>query len=229
MPSVPLDFRACFWRSSLSKPEEFEAARMHVPPVDPRTPTSTVLRDLLLQAPSETVTLGWLMAGLRDRSFGIVLLLLGLLASLPGASAIVGVVIVYPAGQMVLARSGPVLPRFVAARTFQKRRLGSTLNRIVPLLQYLERFIRPRWHAPFEVTKRVVGAAVLFLGVLLFTPVPLSNLPPALVIVLLSFAYLEEDGVLLCIALTIAVAVILVAAGAAWQAMSVAGWVGGLF
>jgi hypothetical protein len=48
-------------------------------------------------------------------------------------------------------------------------------------------------------------------------------------LVLLSFAYLEEDGVLLCIALTIALGLLLIAAGAVWQAMSAAGWVGGLF
>jgi hypothetical protein len=198
------------------------------PPIDPRASTSTVLRDLLLHAPAETVTLGWLMSGLGDRSFGIVLLLLGLLASLPGASAVAGVIIAFPACQMMLARRGPVLPRFVAARTFQKQRLASMLSRIVPPLRYLEQFIRPRWQTPFKMTKRVVGAAILLLGILLFAPVPLSNVPPALVIVLLSFAYLEEDGVLLCIALAIAVALLLIASGAVWQAMTAAGWVGGL-
>nr|WP_283949788.1 exopolysaccharide biosynthesis protein [Limobrevibacterium gyesilva] len=194
----------------------------------PRVPTSTILQDLLLHAPEETVTLGWLMGNLGDRSFGIILLLLGLLASLPGVSAIVGVIIAFPACQMILARRSPVLPRFVAARTFPKQRLASMLIRVDPPLRYLERFIRPRWQTPLQMTKRVVGGAILLVGALLFVPLPLSNVPPALVVVLLSFAYLEEDGVLLCIALSFALALLLIAAGTVWQAISATGWVGGL-
>ena len=198
-------------------------------PISSREPTSTVLRDLLLHAPAETVSLGWLIDRLGERSFGIVLLLLGLLASLPGASAVVGILIAVPAFQMLIARHSPVFPRFLAARTFKKQRLAAMLGYAVPSLRYLERFIRPRWRAPFETTKRVMGGAILLVGVLLFAPIPLSNAPPALTIVLLAFAYLEEDGVLLCIALLIIVGLLLVAAGMIWQAMSAAGWVSGLF
>src|SRR4051794_9690154 len=94
-------------------------------PIDPHTPTSTILQNLLLHAPVETVTLGWLMRHLRRRSFGIILLLLGLLACLPGVSAVVGVLIAIPAYQMIVARSGPVFPRFFASRTFNKQRLAA--------------------------------------------------------------------------------------------------------
>ncbi len=60
-------------------------------------------------------------------------------------------------------------------------------------MRLLERYIRPRWQTPFETTKRVVGFAILLVGCLLFIPVPLSNVLPALAVVLLAFAYLEED------------------------------------
>jgi hypothetical protein len=63
----------------------------------------------------------------------------------------------------------------------------------------------------------------MLVGTLLFSPLPLSNVPPALVIILLSFAYLEEDGVLLCIALATALVVFMIAAGTIWQAISAAG------
>ena len=62
----------------------------------------------------------------------------------------------------------------------------------------------------------------------LLAPVPLSNVPPALVIMLIAFAYLEEDGVLLCGALTIALVVVAAVLLAAWETMSAAGWVPGL-
>jgi len=57
-------------------------------PIDPRIPTSNVLRDLLHHAPAETITLAWLIDRLGERSFGLMLLLLGLMATLPGASVV---------------------------------------------------------------------------------------------------------------------------------------------
>ena len=199
------------------------------PLIGPGTPTSTILQNLLLHSPDETVTLGWLMCHLGRRSFGIILLLLGLLACLPGVSAVAGVLIAIPAYQMIIARDRPVFPRFFASRAFKKRRLAAILTRAVPTLRFLERFIRPRWHTPFETTKRVVGGAVLLVGALLFVPVPLSNVPPALTIVLLAFAYLEEDGILLCATLFIILLLFLIAAGLAWHAGSSAGWTSGPF
>ena len=173
------------------------------PPYDHRAPISALLQKLLLHAPEPKVTLGWLMESLGDRSFGIVLLLLGLLGSLPGASIIAGVAIAFPAFEMMLGHAGPVFPRFIAERAFETRRLAAVLNRAIPVLRYLEHIIRPRWHTGFAATKRVVGVAILLVGILLFAPIPLSNIPPGLAIMLLAFAYLEEDGILLCVALAV--------------------------
>ncbi len=195
--------------------------------VTARAPTSVVLADLLGHQAPEQVTLGWLLDGLGDRSFGVGLLVLALLGLLPGVSAVAGVVLMAPAFQMVLARPGPVLPRRVAARRFEAGRLARVVRRVVPVLRFLERFIRPRWATPFEATKRVVGGVVLLLATSLLAPVPLSNIPPALAIVLIAFAYLEEDGLLLGIALAAALAMLAVASLAAWEAVSATGWVPG--
>ena len=67
-----------------------------------------------------------------------------------------------------------------------------------------------------------------WLGVLLLAPIPLSNIPPALAVALLAIAYLEEDGILLCVALAASVLLLAIAAGAVWQAMGELGWVRGL-
>jgi len=206
-----------------------EAAPESVSATGPRATTSVILRDLLKHAPGEAVTVGWLMESLGERSFGIVLLLLGLIGSFPGASVPAGIIILIPAVQMILGRHGPVLPHVLSARTFPRQRLAVMLSRIVPPLRFLERFIRPRWRGPFQMTKRVVGVTILLLAALLFAPVPLSNVLPGLTIVLLSFAYLEEDGVLLGIALLLAAVLLMIGAGAVWEAMSAAGWVGHLF
>jgi hypothetical protein len=53
-----------------------------VPPdTKARTPSSRMLEDLFEKAPANYFTLGWLMSFMRERSFGIVILFLGLLAT----------------------------------------------------------------------------------------------------------------------------------------------------
>ena len=81
-----------------------------------RLPTSVVLHDLLGAASAERVTLGWLLGRLRGRSFGIVLLLLGLLPRLVSLRRRAAR---RPACQMILARPGPVFPRRVSGRQFE--------------------------------------------------------------------------------------------------------------
>ena len=181
-----------------------------------RAPTSELLAGLLGHETPARVTLGWLLDGLGDRSFGFVLLVLALLGPLPDVSAAAGVLLTVPAFQMVLARPGPVLPKHVAARRFEAERLARVVRRLVPALRFMKRFIRPRWATPVEATKRAVGGVVLLLAASLLAPVPLSIVPPAPAIGLIAFATLEEDGMLLGAAL------------AAWEAVGATGWVPGI-
>jgi hypothetical protein len=57
-------------------------------------------------------------------------------------------------------------------------------------------------------------------------PIPQSNVIPTLVIALISLAYLEEDGLLVLIALVAAVVVLAVASAAVWEMVrGVTDWV----
>jgi hypothetical protein len=193
-----------------------------------RAPISAVLGDMLAAAGTDHLTLDWLLRRMGGRSFGLVLLLLSIFGLLPGVSAFAAVLLMIPAIQMLLARSGPVFPRRLRSRRFEARRLAALLRYVVPVLRWLERFVRPRWTTPVEATKRVVGGSVLLLSAGLLAPVPLSNVPPALAIMLIAFAYLEEDGALLCGALAIALVIVAAVLLAAWETMSAAGWLPGL-
>lgn len=179
-------------------------------------PTSAVLDELLNEAAGDHVTLEWLLDRLGERSFGIVMLLMGLVALLPGASAVVGVLLAVPAVQMILRRKHPVFPGFIARRRISKVRLARLIARINPALRRLERIILPRWPTPFEATKQVVGGVVLLMGITLLVPVPFSQVIPALIIILLSFAYLEEDGVVLSVALAAALVSLALLAATVW-------------
>ena len=166
------------------------------------------------------------MHSLHKRSFGIIMLVIALVAIAPGLSIAAGLLLMIPAVQMIAGKPTPVFPRRIAARSLPTRPLAAVVQRSVPVFRFLEKVIHPRWHTPLEPTKRLVGVAVVMLSAtLVFIPIPLSNVVPALVIALISLAYLEEDGVLLSIAVLATVIVMTVAAAAAWEIGVGAKWV----
>jgi hypothetical protein len=57
---------------------------------------------------------------------------------------------------------------------------------------------------------------LLLTVVLLLTPVPLSNVAPAMVISLISLAYVEEDGLLLSVGFLAAIILIGLGSAAVW-------------
>jgi hypothetical protein len=189
-------------------------------------PASVVLQRLHDEIPTDRFTLGWLMDGLHKRSFGIITLLLALVAIAPGASIVAGLLLMIPAFQMIVGKPAPVFPRRIATRTLPTRHLAALVRRSVPVLRYLEKAVHPRWHTPIEATKRLVGAVVVLLSAtLVFIPIPLSNVVPALLIALISLAYLEEDGALLSIALLATIIVLTVATVAVWEMFAGAKWI----
>ena len=189
-----------------------------------------MLQRLHDEAPTDQFTLGWLMGSLQKRSFGIIMLLLSLVAIAPGVSIVAGLLLMIPAFQMIAGRPAPVFPRSIAARTLPTRHLAALVQRAVPVLRYLEKVIHPRWPTPLEATKRLVGTAIVILNTtLVFTPIPLSNVVPALTIALISLAYLKEDGLLLSIALLDAVVVVTVELAMVWETVLGAKWIVGLW
>jgi hypothetical protein len=185
-----------------------------------RSPSSRVLADLLDQAPADHFTLGWLMSRLQQRSFGLVMLMLGLLATAPIGSMVPGFMLVAVTVQMIAGFGEPVFPRFITARRLPTRHLVRIGGRFVPLLRYLERVVHPRWPTAFEGARRGVGIVILLLAiVLLLMPVPFSNIAPAAIIALIALAYTEEDGLLLCFSLLAGVVFLGVATAAVWGAI----------
>ena len=179
---------------------------------------SVVLQQLHAEAPRDYVSLGWLMGRLHKRSFGMIMLLLALVAAVPGVSIFAGLLLMIPALQMVAGKPAPIFPRGIAARPLPTRRLDVLVQRAIPVLRYLERMIHPRWPTPLEGTKRLVGVIVVMLNsVLVLAPIPLTNVVPALVIALISLAYLEEDGLVLSIGLLAAIIVMTIAAAVVWE------------
>jgi hypothetical protein len=66
-----------------------------------------VLQRLHDEVPTDHFTLGWLMHSLRKRSFGIIMLLLAVVAIAPGVSIVAGLLLMIPAFQMIAGQPAP--------------------------------------------------------------------------------------------------------------------------
>ena len=182
-----------------------------------RAPSSRVLEEVIRQAPAEYVTIGWLTSTLHRHSFGIIMLSLGLLATTPVGSTVPALILAIMAVQLITGRAEPVFPQFIMTRRLPTKQLLWLCDRAIHVLKYLEKAVHPRWPMTFEMAKRAVGVIVLLLtAVLLLMPVPLSNVAPAAVISLISLAYVEEDGLLLSVALLAAIVLVGIESAAVW-------------
>jgi hypothetical protein len=174
-------------------------------------PASVVLKELHAKAPAGHVTLDWLLGSLPRHSFGLIMLLLAIVAAAPGICLIAGLLLIILAFQMIAGYPAPSFPSWITTRPLPTRHLGAVMQRAIPVLGYLEKAVHPRCPAPLIATRHVVAIAVMLLSVrLILVPIPLSNVLPALVMVLISLAYLEEDGLVLSIGLLTGFAVLAV-------------------
>jgi hypothetical protein len=88
-----------------------------------RMPSSRVLEEVIDQAPADYFTVGWLTSILQQRSFGIVMLFLGLLATIPVGSTVPGLMLAAMAVQLIAGRGEPVFPHFITTRRLPTRHL----------------------------------------------------------------------------------------------------------
>ena len=104
------------------------------------------------------VDLDWLLGHLDKRSFGLLLLLLGLLVIVPGVASIASLIVLFPSVEMMLGRSRPTFPQFLSRRPFDFKRFKRVAERVQPALRAIENLSRPRWTLPHAATGCLVGA-----------------------------------------------------------------------
>jgi hypothetical protein len=187
-------------------------------------PTSAALASMLDRAQASRVPIAWLLEQLGRRSFGLTFFVMGMVGLLPGASMPVGVLLAWPAIQLVLGHDVTVLPHLVARREVGVDRLARVIGLLAPRLAWLERLIRPRWPELFASLRWVTGLAVLLLGLSMVSPVPFSQVLPALVVMLLALAYMEEDGLALLVALFAALVSLAITAATVWGTVVTVDW-----
>lgn len=183
----------------------------------PRRRFSTILADLAADTSRERISVGDILAAMGDRAFGALMLIFALpniLPTPPGTSAITGAPLVFLAAQMTLGLH-PWLPKVIANRSMATKDFAGIVLRLKPWLERAERLLRPRLSfLTYPPAENVMGAVCLILAIILFLPMPLGNILPALAISLAAFGMIERDGLWVIAGLVCAIIAIVVVGSA---------------
>lgn len=169
--------------------------------------TSEVLTVLASQD-GDRLTVGDIVAVLRDRAFALLVVLLGLpncLPMPPPIPLVCGLLLLLVAVQIAAGMSAPWLPRRLLGRSIARQDVERAVRRAVPVLQRLERWSRPRMRV-FEsaLGMRGMGLALLTLAMALIVAAPIiGQIPLGLAVCLVGLGLVERDGVVVIAGLVI--------------------------
>ncbi len=175
--------------------------------------------------------LGKIFDYVGERGFGLVLLLLALPNFIPapiGVGAVTGPLASFCGLQLLFGLERPWMPRRMRSVRLKRSTFQKTLNVVGKLLRGLEKLSRPRWDSMVGPTAlRITGFLLVGLGIALALPIPFTNYPFGALLILLSIALMERDGVLMVICWGLMIASMLVAAGLSGAAVAmISRWIG---
>jgi hypothetical protein len=162
-------------------------------------PLSELLREIAARE-QPAVSVGDLMESFGRRAMGALLLVFGLICTLPlppGATTIFGAPLLLLAPQLMLGDRAPWLPARLRAGTLATADLRRALPRVLVWLERAEAISRPRLLFLFgPVGDRLIGLVCTVLALVLVLPIPLGNILPAAAVSVLGLALAQRDGVL---------------------------------
>ncbi|MFD1703956.1 exopolysaccharide biosynthesis protein [Methylopila henanensis] len=180
----------------------------------PRGPKlSEILFGIANDTSRDRVSVADLLAVMQDRAVGTLMFVFALpnvLPTPPGTSAVLGAPLIFLTAQLALGLK-PWLPRLIADRSMARSDFAAVVNKAAPWLAKAESLLRPRLGRLVEPpAEYAIGLVCFLLAVILFLPIPLGNMLPALAICLLSLSVVERDGVWIVAGLATAVASLVV-------------------
>jgi hypothetical protein len=163
--------------------------------------TSEVLTRLTAEA-EERLSVGWILSGLGDRSFSILVVLLGLpncIPMPPPIPLICAFLLIAVGLQMLIGLRAPWLPSYVLNRSVARSDFERASQKALPWLQKLERYTRPRlqWFSN-GAAELAVGLLLIALAVGLILAAPfIGQIPWGIAVCLVGLGLVERDGVLI--------------------------------
>lgn len=180
----------------------FDDGQMDAAPVRRRRPRRlSQLFEQMAREAEGPVSLRTIRDALGDRGFAGLLVFFAALNMIPlppPASAFLGLPLIIVSAQMAYGSRRAWLPRFLMDKSISPEQFRKVMDWVIPRLVRLERVVKPRYW-PFwrRQGDRFIGAATLFLGLIVTLPIPLGNWLPACSAAILGLALSERDGIML--------------------------------
>ncbi len=172
--------------------------------MDERNPLFETLEAAVAAANDHEVTIGALNQSLHERGFGPILMLLSAIVMLPtgiipGVPALVGLVILAFAAQLLVGFDRPWIPKRLRTMSIDGAKLRGSIRKARPYVMKLSRVVRPRlsFLASGPIALRVMSLALACASAVMIVIGFIPFLPFVLGLVTLSFgiALTVRDGV----------------------------------
>jgi hypothetical protein len=191
-------------------PKVSKAAKASKTPATKVVRTSEILRGLL-DNQDKSLTVKQILSSLGTSSFGTSLMVFAipevLPIPIPGLFAIVVIPTAIISTQMAMGKKEITLPKWLLKRSVPRKPLAGAIRTILPILERLERAVKPRWKwMTSAAAKRFLGAFILFLSGLMALPIPGTNMPLAIAIFVIALGLVERDGAMITAGILIGLA-----------------------
>ena len=177
---------------------------------------SDILSRIAADETRQRISVGDLITALHDRAIGALIFVFAFPNTIPlppGTSSVLGAPLLFLTAQLAFGRN-PWLPKVIAERSMERVHFAAAVSRLVPWLARAERLLRPR----LEILARppceyLIGGICLLLSIILFLPIPMGNMPPAVAICMFALAVLERDGIWVLIGVGVTIAAVAIVWG----------------
>jgi hypothetical protein len=180
---------------------------------------SAVLAELAQGNEEDRITIGDLLAALKRRALGALIFIFAVPVALPlppGVSTVFGAPLLFLTAQLMLGMR-PWLPKLITNRSLKRSEFKRIITAVAPWLHRAESVMKPRLsfvgQRPFVY---LLGLMCLVLSAILFLPIPLGNMLPALAVSIISLGLLARDGLWMLIGLAAGVLAIVIVWGVVW-------------
>lgn len=163
---------------------------------------SEILNDLSESFISDSMSIKEIELFFGSRGFGIMLLIFSLPLAIPipvppGFTTIASIPLIIFSTQMMICAKHPWLPKWLNEKKIKKRTIEVLVQKANFFFRKIEKISKPRLNfLNTKMAEPFLGFFCLLCSISIANPIPLTNMIPAIGIVMVSFGFINQDGLI---------------------------------
>jgi hypothetical protein len=162
---------------------------------------SEILSEFLKEDPTKSTKIKEIVERFQENGFILTLMFCSLPAIIPlppGFTIIIGIPLVILSYQMILGYEKVHLPKKIMEVELKNTTIIAVAKRAVPILQFLESFLKPRLNFVNSILPyKVIAALIMIAAILSMNPLPFTHSIPAFAIIIMCLGLFKRDGLVL--------------------------------